>query len=670
MSLADDFLAQAGVTSAPAPKSLDDQFTAQAAEAPDAPAATSGGGFGSELLRQLGLTTRAAVTGLTGIPVVVGNALNGAVNLGVDGYNALTDSNVGHLRMPGQVLEENLSKVLPDPKNAQERIVQDASSAGFGLAPTYKLGQALANSTQPAVNAISRTLTALPGNQAVAAASAGASGGGAREAGLGPGWQLAASIVGGAGGALASAGGGSLATKLKNTVVDQPTQPQLAPTAVESIMGDTPLPASPEAQAAITQRTASLLNNTPGADPTAAARAADAKQLGMTLTLGQQTRDPALFAQEQNWRGLPAGAPLLDKFRQQNIQLANALESTVGSGGEAYRDGQTVIDALQNIDNSMKSQVSAAYKAAEQSSGAKFDVPLAGVAQDYADVLHNFGDKVPSGVRNNFDSLGLMKGTQTKVFGIDDAENLLKVINANHSNDPATNAALQQLSQSVKNAVLQADDQGGVFAGPRQMAAQRFQLHDQVPALADASKSAIAPEDFTRKYLMNGDVDQVKGLVNLLGTSSPQALKAVQGQVGNELQRAAFGENLAGDKVFAPERYAKALRNFGGSEKLSAVYGPQAVDDLYGIGRVGSYINSEPAFSPVNRSNTGSAVLDMASEIPVVGKGITALAKRQMIARALNGNLGDTGATALPPGQAGQSLLYNAVKPANTQQDQ
>jgi hypothetical protein len=164
------------------------------------------------------------------------------------------------------------------------------------------------------------------------------------------------------------------------------------------------------------------------------------------------------------------------------------------------------------------------------------------LAQDYADVLHDFGDKVPSGVRNNFESLGLMSGTQNKVFGVDDAERLLKVINANRSADPATNAALAKLGNSVKSAVLGADDSGGVFAGPRQMAAQRFALHDNVPALADAAAGSIAPEDFGRKYLVNGDVDHVKGLVQLLQDKNPAALDVARGQVGDRAANAAFGD--------------------------------------------------------------------------------------------------------------------------------
>ena len=369
--------------------------------------------------------------------------------------------------------------------------------------------------------------------------------------------------------------------------------------------------------------------------------------------------------------GVPGGESLLSKFHTQNAQLADALENAAGSGAEPYADGKAIISSLSALDEQMRKQVSAAYKQASESAGAKVDIPLQGVAQDYADVLHNFGDKVPSGVRNNFESLGLQSGTQKKVFGFEDAERLLQNINANRSNDPATNTALGKLSNAVKAAILGADDQGGVFAAPRQMAADRFALRDRVPALADAADGVVTPEDFTRKYLMNGDVDHVSALADLLRQKDPQALSLAQGQVGNQIKQSAFGMNMGGDKSFSPERFAKALQNFGGTEKLTALFGPEATDDLYTIGRVGSYIHSEPAFSPVNRSNTAGALMDMTEHIPIVGKAISAAGKRAMIAKALQGNLKDTGAIVPAPIIAPQNaVLVNAYRPVEEKQGQ
>lgn len=672
MSAADDFLRQAGVQKPTAAPTLAQQFQAQATAPAPAQQPEQQGGWLDELGHQIGLTGRAAVTGITSLPAIVGDALNSGINMGTSAINKVAGTNIPQMKMPSQVIQSAEDKVFPSPRNATERVVQDATAAGFGLGPTFIAGKALTGAASPTAQALGRTLTAVPGNQIAAAASSGGASSGAKEAGLGPGWQLAAGLTGGVGGSLAASGLSSMARRAQAAVITPEPRPEMAAPAVDSLLETSPLPASSDRADTLKTRTQSILANEPAADPGAAARAADAQQIGMKLTLGQVTRDPSLFAQEQNWRGLPAGRQLLSKFNSQNSQLATALDNTVGSGGEAYKDGKAIVQSLASIDEAMQKQVSSAYKEAAQSSGAKLNVPLNGVAQDYANVLQNFGDKVPSGVRNNFEALGLQTGMQKKVFGIDDAENLLKNINANRSNDPATNTALGQLSQSVKKAVLSADDEGGVFAFPREMAAQRFALRDKIPALADAADGLIAPEDFTKKYLMNGDVDHVNALAELLSKEAPKTLDIARGQVGNELRTAAFGENLAGDKSFAPERFAKALRNFGGTEKLAGLYGPEATDDLYTIGRVGSYIHSEPSFSPVNRSNTGSALLDMAEGIPMVGKAISAVGKRQMIARALQGKLSDTSVMAPSSNALAEAMMRNTVGPvvAPLHQDQ
>lgn len=604
-----------------------------------------------ELARQGLLTIRHGITGLTALPAVIGNGLNTAINKGVDGINSLTGSHIGHLAMPTDIIQnaEN-SAGLPQPGNRMERLVGDATSAMAGVGGTYKLGEALAKFAAPMAQAVGRMLTAVPGNQVVAAGSAGASGGAAREAGLGPGWQLAASLLGGTAGALGAGMPGAAARWAGSKVAPEITEliapgsvPQVgnARPAVEQILSETAGTPSVAQKQALQQRTAALLEQNPGASPAAAARAADFRALGIKPTLGQITRDPAMYAKEQNLRGVEGiGDPLLARFADQNQQLGGALAQTRGNSSETYTAGVKLADALKAIDQSAATRVSAAYRAAKDSTGAQLDVPLQGLAQDYAGVLQNFGDKVPSGVRNNFDALGLMGGTQRKVFSVDDAENLLKVINANRSNDPATNEALTQLSRSVKQAVLAADDQGGAFATARQLAAKRFAMHDEVPALGAATSGSVAPDDFVRRFLIGGKTQDVQALANVL-ESSPAALQEARAQVGSHLYDAAFGQNAAGDKLFRPDAYAKALEQMG-TDKLGAFFKPDEIEQLQRIGRVGAYINARPGPSAVNTSNTGAMLMDNLQHVPVVGKALNSAAKRAFVVRALEAELANT----------------------------
>ena len=403
---------------------------------------------------------------------------------------------------------------------------------------------------------------------------------------------------------------------------------------------------------AIKTQIAPTVQQNPTASPSAIVRAQDFRNLGMQPTLGQITRDPMQYAAERNIRSLPSvGDPLTMRFNAQSAQLQNSLSGLAGQPADAFTAGTQLQTALKAIDDNMGQQVSDAYAAARAASGKNLDVPLQGLAQDYAQTLNDFGDKVPSGVRNNFNALGLQGGTQRRVFSVGDAENLLKVINANQSNDPATNAALGQLRTSVKNAVLGADDQGGVFAPARQLAAQRFALQDQIPALGAAVAGNVAPEDFIPRFILNGKTNDVLATANLLQQSAPSVFDQMRSQIGAQLARAGFGTNPAGDAAFSPGGYANALHQIGDA-KPGAFYSPDEIAQLHTIGRVGAYINSLPSAAPVNTSNTAGALASLANtglkNLPGFGKFFENTQNKAFVNRALAASLSNAPTQPVP----------------------
>lgn len=710
--LAAQFLADAGsapasapAASAPAATGLAAQFLADASStpAPAAPAPSAPPSAASQVGRQVGLTARAGVTGLTALPAMVGDALNAGVNLGIRGINDVAGTHIPQLALVSGVIQRaETAAGLPVPKNATERVVQDATGAMAGVAPSVGIGKLLVGAASPIAQAVGSGLQAIPGAQIAGAAGAGAGSGMARELGLGPGYQIGAALLGGA----AGVGAGSLATAgaraVGNRIMPAPTIPAAAAasraeTAVDQVLGDlgpaarqsyepapqAAAPGAPQTTAApvpggqfgafqpIRERVAQAIQENPQVDPAAVMRAQDFQTLGMQPTLGQITRDPMQFAQEMNMRGTSTGAPLANRFNQQNAQLQQALAGLTGTPADAYQAGNAIKASLKSIDDQMGQQVSDAYAAARASSGKNLDVPLAGVAQDYAQVLNDFGDKVPSGVRTNFEQLGLMGGAQRKTFTIENAENLLKVINANQSNDPATNAALGQLRSSVKNAILSADDQGGVYAPARALAAQRFALQDQIPALKAAASDNVAADDFVRRFVVGGKTDEVSAMAQLLQQHAPDAFTEMRQQIGAQLAAKGFGANPAGDARFNPSPYMQQMRAFGPT-KLAAFYTPDELAQLNAIGRVGAYMNSFPAAAPVNTSNTASAIGSMmangAKGIPGmawVGRMIDNAQNRAFVNKALAARLSDAAveqAGSAPAQRALGSLLLNSAQ--------
>lgn len=171
-----------------------------------------------EIGRQIGLTGRAGIAGIMGIPNMLGDAANSLINLGVQGTNKVLGTNIPEMALPSQATQELMTQAgLPQPKNATERVVQSVAGSMASVFPSVSLGKALATSAQPAVSAIGQGLAQSPGIQVMGAAGAGAGGGISQESGAGPVGQIAATLGGALAGTGAGAGVSRIATGTTNT---------------------------------------------------------------------------------------------------------------------------------------------------------------------------------------------------------------------------------------------------------------------------------------------------------------------------------------------------------------------------------------------------------------------------------------------------------------------
>lgn len=158
-------------------------------------------GSASDLLRQLGLTARAGITGIASLPLLAAEpiaAMTGQPN-------------------QAQTLQRLLTQLgLPEPRTGQERVVQDITSAGSAVAGPAAIAQRF-------TPAVQRFLTENLGTQAAAATGGALASGAAREGDAGPMMQM----VGSLGGAMAggsAAGLGPTAVKATKEAVRPFTQ--------------------------------------------------------------------------------------------------------------------------------------------------------------------------------------------------------------------------------------------------------------------------------------------------------------------------------------------------------------------------------------------------------------------------------------------------------------
>ena len=149
-------------------------------------------------LRQLGLFTRHAVNGVAALPAMAADALvTTPVNAALDAVKG--KGNGARLERPAKALDDALTMVgLPQPENAVERVVGDATSAMAGAGGMVKAGQALASGAAGKVaGVVGEKLAEGAGMQIGSAASGAGAAGLTREMGGTEGAQLAAGLAGG-----------------------------------------------------------------------------------------------------------------------------------------------------------------------------------------------------------------------------------------------------------------------------------------------------------------------------------------------------------------------------------------------------------------------------------------------------------------------------------------
>jgi hypothetical protein len=244
-----------------------------------------------DLMRQLGLTARAGITGATSIPTMMADALAGIVNAGT-GKQTMMPSSTG--------LQNLLDYIgLPKPQSAQERVVQDITSGLAGVAgPAAAAGKMV-----PAAKEF--FTTNLPAQVGSAAGAAGLSGY-VREEDAGPIGQLLASLAGGA------AGAGGMVGSTKQ--MREANIPAMMRTAQEFVR--------PLTEAGREVITGKILRSLAKEPETAIENIASFKPTvtGYQPTTAQASRDIGLIAAETPIKGLATGGP----FEAQQLQANQA----------------------------------------------------------------------------------------------------------------------------------------------------------------------------------------------------------------------------------------------------------------------------------------------------------------------------------------------------------
>jgi len=413
-----------------------------------------------------------------------------------------------------------------------------------------------------------------------------------------------------------------------------------------------------EQMAALRQQVNEALKSGKQLDAAAIMRKQDFEALGIEGTLGQITRDPAQFARERNLRGVAGvGDPLMNRFDAQNKVLQERIGGFAQGASDRVTAGERISAALQTVDKGLKNTVDDAYGAARDHVGRA--APMDHVA--FANAANRALDESMLGIYLPTEARSYLNGiAEGKIpFNVNTAVQIDQVLS---SAQRAAGQSPQALAiGKVRDALNKApiDDNVGadaksMFDAARGMAKKRFALHEAIPALEAAANGSASADAFVRKFVLNGDAKEVNAMATMLKKASPEAFQEARAQIGAQLQRAAFGENMAGDKVLAPERLAKALRDIG-PQKLKAFFDQTEIETMNRIARVGAYANSIPSVATVNTSNTASTLANIAGGLPgfpTTAAAVRAIAmpvlNQRAVGRAINAQVPETTAPASP----------------------
>jgi len=604
-------------------------------------------GFLDQLGRQIGLTARAAGHGVADAVSIVGNPLNALVNMATG----------AQLQDPGAVLRRGVDAVTPTPNKGTESIVNDV--AGAMANPANLVAGPIANGAVKVGGVAGKVLSPLLetaiGRNALA---------GAVTANLQPtdsnttlsdiGARTAMGALGGvAGGAVGSALGkvGDTLATAANRIVANVKSMLPGGQAATMANADQVLAAAARDSgidlAAIPQ---SILNGvrTQVADALGSGRTLDAASAlrkaegdavlgaGNGLTLGQATRDAAQFTAEKNLRGVQgAGEPLMERFANQNTALVNSLNKAgAESAPGQFQAGQGMIDSLAARDAAMRSNVDQLYTQARNLNGG--DIPLNG--RQFADtalgqldqgMAHAFLPEYYRGILNKIstgempltvgvgEQLKTLLGNDIRASSNGNERFALGALRSALDQAQPLNSAAAGGNQMVTAAQAAARGPSGsgdaamsAFNQARQAAAERFGTIDNNPALKAVVNGDAVPDNFFKRYVLNGNVGDVNSLMSLV----PDQGNALRSQVVDYLKQKAL--NGASDEIgtFSQSAFNKALNSLGDA-KLNALFAPEQVAQLKQIGRVAANVQAQPAGSAVNNSNTGAAVMNLLSQM-------------------------------------------------------
>lgn len=604
---------------------------------------------GEKLGHQLGLTARWLGEGAGTMVTIPANALAGLLNLGFDAAEKFSGSKIPHrFADQGDLLSYVLTRAgLPQPENATERVVGDASRLLAGAGTMAGTAGALANSSAGPAAAVLDAMAANPGAQAASAVGAGTAGGATREAGGGPWAQFAASLLGGIAAPVAAGKAGQL--------VDSAVGAARRLLQPDEIAGQVQIAfqrAGVNWDALSEAARRSLIDDAQAAvysgqtlDDAAMRRLADYRNAGATPLVGDITQNPGLVTRQRNLSktqanmAVPVG-PNLPAIENQNARtVLGNLDDMATSQDDAVATGEALINRVRSVDSALKSKEARLYDAARKAAGQ--DIPLE--RGDFVNrafealAKENKLPFLPSQVREVLNDINLgtvrVNGKDVPVpFTVSTMDNLKTMLAtaARNTADGNTRRAIGIVRDALENTQAEAllgrvggqavatSEHAAALQAAQQMPKEAMDLLDRARAFARTRRdwqesqafiedalNGATPDKFVQKHIISGAFDNMRAVRKLTG-SNKALVDAVRSQmIAYIKQRGGADSDVT---RFSSKGMEDALRAIG-DRKLSAWFTPEQVASLKSTINVAKYMQAQPIGSAVNNSNSAAMIV-------------------------------------------------------------
>lgn len=359
------------------------------------------------------------------------------------------------------------------------------------------------------------------------------------------------------------------------------------------------------------------------------------------LTRGAAGRDAAQLAFEKEQLKNPSlGAPLRQRAEENNIQALQNFDALIDMTGAEAPDlsssGSKVVQALSEGYKNAKTQVRAAYKAAEKAGEMEAPVKL----DDMATFLR---ETAPEAEVAPVLKVARQKGLALGLLTEDADGNLVAA--------PSTLKNVELFRRSI-NEAAGVDPTNKLFAGRmrdvidgateglggdlyakarslRQQQARKYENRAVVARLISNRKGMddpqVAVDQVFNKTILGGSPEEItflKRVLNTSGEDGQQAWRELQGATIKHIRDEAtkgMGMDSADNPLVSPAKLNQVVNQLDKNGRLDVVLGKKQTEVVRDLNDVVRYVNTTPPGTLINNSGTAGTIMAAIAEAGTTG---------------------------------------------------